>query len=249
MFAACVVYTGFTLTLVGLACVVRPLTFLRIRSRAQGGLIVGLGFLIVIVGVALPVKETRTPIVQTELDQFLPLYQFREFHSVSVAAPKRRVYFAIKAVTPDEILLFRALTWIRRFGRPGPPDILNAPAGMPILDVATRTSFLLLAEESGREIVLGTLVVIPPGWRTISNPTPEDFKVLHEPGFALAAMNFRLQDSGAGGCVLSTETRVYATDAASARKFARYWRVIYPGSALIRRMWRAIKHRAEVTPG
>jgi hypothetical protein len=39
---------------------------------------------------------------------------------------------------------------------------------------------------------------------------------------------------------------VFATDPASCRRFAVYWRVIYPGSALIRRMWlRAIRLRAE----
>jgi len=46
--------------------------------------------------------------------------------------------------------------------------------------------------------------------------------------------------------LLTTETRIYATDASSRRAFARYWRVIYPGSSLIRRMWlRAIKKTAE----
>jgi hypothetical protein len=49
--------------------------------------------------------------------------------------------------------------------------------------------------------------------------------------------------------LLTTETRVFATDAPTRRKFAAYWRVIYPGSALIRMMWlRAIKQRAEKTP-
>ena len=42
------------------------------------------------------------------------------------------------------------------------------------------------------------------------------------------------------------ETRVHATDAPTKRKFAAYWRTIYPGSALIRVMWlRAIRRRAE----
>jgi hypothetical protein len=68
-------------------------------------------------------------------------------------------------------------------------------------------------------------------------------------------MNFRLEeeecDAPAGQAtspctLLTTETRIYATDASSRRAFARYWRVIYPGSSLIRRMWlRAIKKRAE----
>jgi hypothetical protein len=49
--------------------------------------------------------------------------------------------------------------------------------------------------------------------------------------------------------IVTTETRIYATDASAGRRFAPYWRVIYPGSALIRRMWlRAIAHRAEAQP-
>jgi hypothetical protein len=37
---------------------------------------------------------------------------------------------------------------------------------------------------------------------------------------------------------------VFASDASARRRFAIYWRLIYPGSALIRRMWlRAIEKR------
>jgi len=55
-------------------------------------------------------------------------------------------------VTAEEIVFFRTLTWLRRFGRPGPEGILNLPPHVPLLDVATRTSFLVLAEEAGREM-------------------------------------------------------------------------------------------------
>jgi hypothetical protein len=58
-------------------------------------------------------------------------------------------------------------------------------------------------------------------------------------------MNFKLDADEAGGTRLSTETRVFASSPAARRRFALYWRVIYPGSALIRRMWlRAIERRA-----
>jgi hypothetical protein len=149
-------------------------------------------------------------------------------------------------VAANEILFFRILTWIRRFGRPGPENILNAPEQQPLLEVATRTSFLTLAEDPNREIVVGTLVGVPSGWRASRRYTPEDFKALREPGFTLASMNFVVDDCRLDGCTVTTETRVYATDMASRRRFAAYWRVIYPGSALIRRMWlRAIAQRAE----
>jgi hypothetical protein len=59
-----------------------------------------------------------------------------------------------------------------------------------------------------------------------------------------------LEDAANGETVLTTETRVYATDAATRKRFALYWRVIYPGSALIRVMWlRAIRNRAEREAG
>jgi hypothetical protein len=58
-------------------------------------------------------------------------------------------------------------------------------------------------------------------------------------------MNFFVTADGPGGSIVSTETRVFANSAAASRRFAAYWRIIYPGSALIRRMWlRAIERRA-----
>jgi len=247
MIASVLVYAGLALAFVGFVSLIKPLRFLGIRTRARGGLVLLAGVVVVIAGMALPAPETRIVAPRTALDEFVPVYQFGEFHSIQVAAPRERTYRALRAVTADDIFLFRTLVWIRRFGRPGPESILNAPERQPLLDVATRTTFLLLSEEPGREIVVGTLVLAPRGWRPPSRrPTPEDFKNLHAPGFALAAMNFRLEDAGPGACRVTTETRVYATNAEARRTFAPYWRVIYPGSALIRRMWlRAIRVRAE----
>ena len=242
------VYAGFLACLVGFVSLLRPLKFLRISSRYRGAAVLGGGLLLILGVFSLPAKETRVQWPHALLDQFVAVYQFEEFHAIRVHASRERIFQAIKEVRAGEIFLFRTLTWIRRFGRPGPESILNAPENMPLLEVATKTSFLLLAEEPDREIVLGTLVAAPPGWRPKGKPTPEGFKALHEPGFAPAAMNFRLEDSGAGETIVTTETRVYATDASTRRKFAAYWRTIYPGSALIRVTWlRAIRHRAEQT--
>jgi hypothetical protein len=58
-------------------------------------------------------------------------------------------------------------------------------------------------------------------------------------------MNFLVATDGPDRSLVSTETRVFANSASARRRFARYWRVIYPGSALIRRMWlRAVEKRA-----
>ncbi|HEV8671645.1 MAG TPA: hypothetical protein VGS01_13035 [Candidatus Limnocylindria bacterium] len=182
----------------------------------------------------------------TDLDRIMPSFQFNEMHSTSVRAAPERVYRAVKEVTAGEIFLFRTLTWLRRLGRPGPRDVLNAPDHLSLLDVVTRTTFLTLAD-SDREIVVGTVVIRPLGASRARPASTEAFAALSaREGYALAAMNFALAPRPDGGCDLSTETRVYATDGASRRRFAVYWRLINLGSAFIRVMWlRAIKRRAE----
>ena len=245
MFAVSIVYLGLISAFLGAVSVIKPLSFLGIHSRKRALLVMASGLTVSIIGCLLPAKETRVSPLRTRLDEFMPSYQFHELHSTRIAASKAQVYRAIKSVTPDEILFFRTLIWLRRFGRPGPESILNPTKDQPLLDIATKTTFISLADEPEKEIVVGTVVGAPPGWRRKAGATPEDFKALHDPGFALATMNFRIEQVGANECIVTTETRVYATDDAARRRFAAYWRVIYPGSALIRRMWlRAIKKRA-----
>jgi hypothetical protein len=180
------------------------------------------------------------------IDDFAPAYQFHERHQHHVHASPGRVLWAIKTVTAGEITFFRTLTWLRSPRWPwssAPESILTAPSRKPILEVATGSSFLLLAEEADRELVFGTLITRsrrpPPG-------TPGEFQAVAEPGNVKAVMNFLVEPEAGGWCRLATETRVFATDAASRRRFAAYWRLILPGSALIRVEWlRAIRRRAE----
>ena len=178
------------------------------------------------------------------LEEFAPLYQFNELHSVRIRAPQAAIYRSIKEVTAAEVTFLRALTWLRRLGRASRESVLNPPSDEPLLGVATRTGFLLLADDPERELVVGILVIAPAG---VKRPaTPEQFKELAVSGVAKAVMNFRIEDGGGESWLLSTETRVHATDASAQRRFARYWTVIRPGSSFIRRMWlRAIKRRAE----
>jgi hypothetical protein len=81
---------------------------------------------------------------------------------------------------------------------------------MPILDVATRSGFLLLQDRPPHEVVVGTVVVAPPGTRRPRPFGADDFKQLTGPGFATATMNFRVEAVGAGTSRVVTETRVKA---------------------------------------
>ena len=247
MLASTFVYAGVVVALTGIVSLVRPLRGFGVRSRRAGALIAVAGVLTTAAALVMPVREHRAEAPTSRLDDYMPVWQFDERHDTYVNAPPARVFEAIRAVRADEILLFRTLTSMRRFGRPAPESILSPPDTKPILDVATSTGFVYLAQEAPREVVVGTVIVAPPGWRRRQGLTPDIFRKPLPPGFALATMNFAVKADG-GGSRVTTETRVFANDNASRRAFSIYWRIIYPGSAIIRRMWlRAIRTRAERT--
>ena len=239
-------YTAALATLVGVCALVHPLPTFAYRTRTRALLIVAV-CVAGLVTLALTVPSASTVgSPSTALDRFAPTYQFREVHETQIGAPAERVYAAIKSVTPDEIALYQTFTWIRRFGRPVPPGVLNAPGRRSILDSALRGGFFLLAEEANREIVFGTLAIRPAGLTMPDPPTPDGYRTLETAGVAKATMNFLIDPLDATRSRLVTETRVYATDASALRTFTPYWLAIYPGSAILRVTWlRAIKARAE----
>jgi len=248
MAGSAIVYLGLIVAAAGLALVVKPIRRLRVTTRWRACGVAGAGALLACLGLILPAPESRITHVQTRLDEFMPVWQFSEFHTIDVAAPPARVFEVMNRVRPDEIRLFRTLIAIRSGGQPPPQNIQKAIASYESLhDIAIHSSFVVLADDPPRESVVGTIIRRPPGSREPLTPT-----IFHKalpPGYSLAAMNTLVTPDGSGGSRVSTETRVFANSAAERRRFAVYWRVIYPGSALIRRMiLRAIRLRA-TSPG
>jgi hypothetical protein len=204
------------------------------------------------------------------LDDFLPDYDANEVHSTRIAAPPDQVLAAARALSPREVPLVVALMAARRLParllrlargratRPrsspsesGAPDapLLDSPSesgalDAPFLEGFTRAGFFVLADRPD-ELVLG---VVGRFWTPdggIERVAADDFVAFGEPGFAKAVFNFHVREV-AGGTLLTTETRIEGTDERARRMFRRYWRVVMPGSALIRRAWlRAIRNRAE----
>jgi hypothetical protein len=240
------VYLGLILLLVGSMSLTWPLRFLEIRTRSMAAKVAAGGLLLLAVALVLPVSAHVVTAHTAKLDDWMPRWQIRERHIISVAAPPEKVFAAIHAVRADEIFLFRTLMAVRQCGRTGFESIMNPPRQKPILDVATQTTFVLLAEDPPREIVIGTVVAAPPKARAPGRLAPDLFQKKLQPGVALATMNFLVRPDDHGGSTISTETRIYANNRSTLRRFAIYWRVIHPGSDIIRRMWlRAIKQRAE----
>ena len=248
---ACSVVFDLSLLVVaaGAISLVIPLRFLEIRSRRTGAAVLFAGVVVGIAALNWPVSRHATA-NQFLLDRFMPAYTVREFHSARVHAAPERVYQAIKQTTFADLKVFAVLMQIR-MAAAGRFRKVQAPA-VPIVDIMSRpgSGFLPLADNGRREIVLGL------AGRFWSNGPPArvrnapEFEAYRNAGAARSAFDLRIKDLGSGWCELSTETRAIGTDAAGDRAMARYWRVIYPGSAAIRRMWLdAIKRRAEATAG
>jgi hypothetical protein len=243
MFGSVVVYSGLVMSFAGLILTAKPIARVGVGTRARALVIACAGLALTAVGLVAPAFESRTMVARTRLDEFAPAWQFHEVHQIRIAAKPERVFDAIKRVRADEIVLFHTLTWIRRGGRPAPESILNAGASRSLIDVATESGFVRLADDAPTELVVGAVVAAPRGAR--GPVTARVFQTPLPPGFALATMNFLVTPDGPNASTVTTETRVFANSPSARRRFAAYWRVIYPGSAIIRRMWlRAIARRA-----
>jgi hypothetical protein len=91
--------------------------------------------------------------------------------------------------------------------------------------------------EGPQEVGFGTLAL---PWR-IGNEAPlvvdrQTFAAFSTPGYAKVAFSIRADPDGAHRTRVTTETRVATTDPRSRRRFAVYWVVVGPFSALIRRL-------------
>jgi hypothetical protein len=176
------------------------------------------------------------------LDDFLPSYDVNEVHSISTSATPAAVMRAIRELTPVEVPLLVALMAIRSV-----PAVLRRRRPSVrgrLLDGFRRAGFVALWEDPN-EVVFGGVGRFWQPAGGLRRVAPADFRDFAEPGFAKAAFNFRLEPDGER-TVVRTETRIASTDEHARRSFGRYWRVIGPGSALIRVAWlRAIRRRAE----
>ena len=183
----------------------------------------------------------------SRLEALMPEWEVREFHETSVAVPPAVAFTAARAVTAPEVRLFLPLMALRllpaAFSRRGIAVDLRAP----LIDLFVRNGFVLLDELPGRELVLGAAgrFWLPGGGEPPEHlRTAADFERFDEPGYAKGIVNLLVEPAGARSRV-STETRVACTDAHARRSFRRYWRLVHPGSALIRRSWlAAIRRRA-----
>jgi hypothetical protein len=158
------------------------------------------------------------------IDRFLPRFDVSELHACALPVPPERAIEAVLAtpVVPDAVV--------------GALFSLRGLRGSRSIEAALRGIGFQVLERTPTEVVLGAA---GKPWRPrgglVSFASPP-------PGTVRIAADFRAEPRP-GGCVLFTETRIAATDDAALRAFRRYWLLVGPFSALIRRRWLAAVSR------
>jgi hypothetical protein len=171
------------------------------------------------------------------IERFAADYDVGESHVVTIDAGVDHCYRAVVAVDLSRSRTIRILYRIRGLSTEGPLTLRDM----------TRSGFVVLDEDPGTEIVLGLVGRFWLAKGGLRRVEASDFVEFSEPGYVKAVMNFLVESAGPDRSTVTTETRVMATDPGSLRSFRRYWTLIAPFSALIRRrMLSLIRQHAEL---
>jgi hypothetical protein len=161
-----------------------------------------------------------------EIDRMLPAFDVNELHAVDLPlSPEEAIERVLaRPVTGDPLVC----AMFRLRGLPGSGTVGDVLHGLRFQELARKPTEVVVGF-SGRP------------WRPRADVAPFAGA---RPGTVRVATDFRAEAVG-GGSRLSTETRVAAVDAAALRAFRRYWLVVGPFSALIRRRWLAALRKGE----
>jgi hypothetical protein len=167
------------------------------------------------------------------LDRFMPEYEVAERHHVAVNAPAGVTLSAASATDLQQSPIVRAIFRAREL-------VLGATSSAaPRMGLLAQTQALgwgLLAEEPGREIVVGAVTQPWLADVVFRALPPEQFAAFREPGYVKIVWTLRADPVGAATSIFRTETRVTTTDALSRSRFRFYWSRFSPGVILIRRL-------------
>lgn len=185
-----------------------------------------------VAGIRAPVDHRGGP--DALLDRFMPAYDVVERHGIRVAAPPALTLTAACEQDLFHIPLVRAIFRAREILLGATPDDRPRPRGL--LAATLALGWGVLAEVPEREIVVGA-VTKPwepnPAFRALP---PADFAAFAEPGFVKIAWTLRADPLDGDASLFRTETRAIATDPIARARFRRYWALVSPGIALIRRL-------------
>jgi hypothetical protein len=166
------------------------------------------------------------------LDRFMPVFDVRERHEVTVAAPAALVFEVARGFSMQSVPLVRAIFRLRALVMGSRQPAAWQPAGMVAETQAM--GWGALGEERGRWYVAGAVCQPWQGDVVFRPVPPAQFAAFAEPDLVKIAWTLEVEALAPDRARLVTETRARATDAAARAKFLHYWRWAGMGIVLIR---------------
>jgi hypothetical protein len=229
-------WIGVILALIGVISLLKPLVFLFIFNRLIATVVLSVAIALAVTALYWPVPVFNST-SDRKIDALLPSYSFNEYHEVLVKASQEAVKEALQTTTVGDIPVIRLLIKIRGIDNKQAKDIgaitTKNQAGSEIFSTPDFNFFVADSSELIAVMLLNASTNTPPP----PVKTLEQFRTFNKPGYIKVAINFRFIAQRDGRTLITTETRNYAMTKEDARLFGRYWRIVYPGSAIIRRVW------------
>jgi hypothetical protein len=231
--------------LCGLANLAIPFRFLGVHKRVTGALILVGGVALTLGALYWPASMIRVAQPRTHLDEIMPEYRFSEKHSTRVHARPEQVMEGIRQATFRDMTSLVTLMRIRGAVLRTPKSNLDKIQDKRILDSFSEAGYIPGGGE--REIAMFG------AWNAKKQRRPavrtlQEFADCREQGVVKMAFDFAVEEAGDGWSTITAETRV-AIPGDAGHGMATYWRLIVPGSGLLRLQWLdGIKRRAESMP-
>jgi hypothetical protein len=175
------------------------------------------------------------------IDEFLPDYDVRERHRITIHAPVETVYAAVRRLDISQARFSMFLFRLRGIAA-------NRSSHFTIDDLL-KMRFILLGEKPHEELLLGLVGRFWTPSGELRRLNAAEFRQFNEQSYAKAVWNFSVSQRADGAVQLETETRVYCLGEVSRWRFRWYWRVMGSFSGLVRRdVLKAVKRSAEKLP-
>jgi hypothetical protein len=237
-------WTGVVITVIATISLFHPLALLFIPNHITAIYVLCCAITMSVISLLVPPKQYHTK-TNLAIDTLLPVYSFNEYHEVIINASIDEVKHALQTTGVRDIpviLLLMKIRGISEYDKDMSDLVTNnqtmeSSFKSPDFNFIVANPFELLT----LMIMKASAKTPPPAINTL-----QEFKAFSEPGYVKIAVNFLFKNLNNGQTLVSTETRNFPLSPADSRIFGRYWRIIYPGSAIIRRLWlNTIARKAE----
>lgn len=244
-------WIGLILTVVGIISLIHPLAFLFVLNRTIAADVVFVGILICLVSLFSPAILYHSKTNNQKIDALLPVYTSNEFHEVCINAPIEKVKQVLTVTGVKDIPVARLLMIIRGIAD---EDVdlsdraSNNQVGAETISTPDFNFFVVSPDEWVTVMILKAVIITNDADKPATPEilTLEQFEAFNDPGYVKVAVNFRFIRKSDDQTILTTETRNNGITLKDSHVFGIYWRIIYPGSAIIRRVWLdTIKKKAQ----